>query len=64
MIIRCEPIWNGSKLGYRMTDPKGHCETVYASNDEYWTPKLATRALDTWVTLYGYKRKNLRFEHF
>lgn len=58
MTIKVEGVHNGSDFGYRMTDPKGHRETIYRDT---WPAK---EALDIWEHVYGYKRKNIRFDHY
>lgn len=61
MTIKVEGVWNGSKIGFRMTDNKGRRETIFPA--ETTTAFPSRKALDLWENLYGYKRRNIRFAH-
>jgi hypothetical protein len=66
MLIKVTRCWNGKRTIFTLTTSRNEQELICALDDaggpEEWTRERATQALDTFETLYGYKRRNIRFD--
>lgn len=60
MIIKVERCWGNT---FRLTTPTGEREFISHDEGDSWSRKYATEALNILEWVYGYKRRNVRFEH-
>lgn len=58
--IKVESCWGGGeRFSFRLTFPDGSRESI---SGDTWTRKTASQALDIAEHVYGYDRRNVRFE--
>jgi len=60
MKIKVESCWSGgTDYSFRLTMPDGKREHIKGF---YWTRSTSSKALDMLESVYGYKRRNIRFD--
>ena len=47
---------------FRLTTPCGKREFIKHEEGDWWSRKHATQALNLFESVYGFKRRNIRFE--
>lgn len=60
MKIKVERCWGNY---FRLTTPCGNRELIPYEEGESWSRKYATQALNMFMSVYGFKRSSIRFEH-
>lgn len=59
MTVKVEACWNGRDMCQRITMPDGSRETI---RRDAWDRKAASEAIDLLEHVYGFGRRNVRFD--